>query len=59
MNSSESEDSIRTDLRPQMWQLTSVVVCCGLVPAVAYVPLVVAIYGMGEKGENGVGGIVG
>ena len=43
LNSSESKNSIRIDLRPKMWQLTSVVVCCGLVSSVVCVLLVVAI----------------
>ena len=43
LNSSESKDSIRIDLRPQMWQLTSMAVCFGLVLAVACVLLVGAI----------------
>ena len=43
MNSSKSNDSIRIDLRPQMWQLTSMAVCCGLVSFVVCVLFVVAI----------------
>ena len=43
MYSSKSKDSIRIDLRPQTWQLTSVVVCCGLAAVVACVLLVVEI----------------
>ena len=42
-SSSKSKDSTRIDLRPQMWQLTSMAVCCGLVSFVACVLLVVAI----------------
>ena len=33
-SSSKSKDSTRIDLRPQMWQLTSMAVCFGLVLAV-------------------------
>ena len=36
-SSSKSKDSIRIDLRPQMWQLTSMAVCCGLVSFVVCV----------------------
>ena len=31
LNSSDPKDSIRIDLRPKMWQSTSIVVCFGLV----------------------------
>ncbi len=44
MNSSEPKGSIRIDLRTQTWQLTSIVVCCGLASFVACVLLVVAIF---------------
>ena len=44
MNSNKPKDSIRIDLRPQTWQLTSIVVCCGLASFVACVLLVVAIF---------------
>ena len=43
LNSNKPKDSIRIDLRPQTWQLTSIVVCCGLASFVACVLLVVAI----------------
>ena len=39
MNSDKPKDSIRIDLRPQTWQLTSIVVCCGLASFVACVLL--------------------
>ena len=51
-SSSKSKDSTRIDLRPQMWQLTSMAVCCGLVSFVVCVLLVVAIYDMNWGGEN-------
>ena len=60
LSSSKSKDSIRIDLRPQMWQSTSIVVCFGLVSAVACVLLVVAIYDMDKEGkeeENDDGGM--
>ena len=57
MNRSESNSSIRIDLRPKIWQSTSIVACFGLVTAVACVMLVVAIYDMGEEGEKGDGGM--
>ena len=37
MNSNKPKDSIRIDLRPQTWQLTSIVVCSGLVLVVVCV----------------------
>ena len=37
LNSSESKDSIRIDLKVKMWQSTSIVACFGLVPVVACV----------------------
>ena len=43
LNSRESKDSVRVDLRPKMWQSTSIVACFGLVSFVACVFLVVAI----------------
>ena len=43
LNSSESKDSIRIDLRPKMWQSTLIVACFGLVLVVACVLLLVAI----------------
>ena len=43
LSSSKSKHSIRIDLRPQMWQSTSMTVCFGLALAVACVLLVVAI----------------
>ena len=49
MNSSKSKDSSRIDLRPKMWQSTSIVACFGLVSFVACVLLVVAIYDMEEE----------
>ena len=52
MNSSKSKGSTRIDLRPQMWQSTSIVACFGLISPVVCVLLVVAIYDMNGGGEN-------
>ena len=52
MNSSEYKDCIRIDLRPKMWQSTSMVACFGLVPAVVCVLLAVSIYDMNEEEKN-------
>ena len=52
MNISKFKGSIRIDLRPKMWQSTSMVACFGLVPAVVCVLLAVAIYDMNEEEKN-------
>ena len=43
LGKSKSQDSITIDMKPQMWQLTSILVCCGLVSVVTCLFLVVAI----------------